>query len=92
MSTPMWRLAFDAVERPLAAASESWVQSDTVMDIAAVGFKVQRRMTGEARRAMESWLALWGMPTRDDLTSLINQVAGLERQVRRLAAEVEERD
>jgi polyhydroxyalkanoate synthesis regulator phasin len=91
MSTPMWRLAFDAVERPLAAASESWVQSDTFMDVAAVGFKVQRRMTGEARQAIESWLALWGVPTRSDLSSLINQVAGLERQVRRLAAQVEER-
>jgi hypothetical protein len=92
MSTPMWRLAFDAVERPLAAASESWVQSETFMDVAAVGFKVQRRMTGEARRVMEGWLALWGVPTRQDLSSLINQVAGLERQLRLMAAELEERD
>ena len=82
MSTPLWRLAFDAVERPLAAASESWVQSETFMDLAAVGFKVQRRMTGEARRAFETWLSLWGLPTRSDLSALVNQVAALERQLR----------
>jgi hypothetical protein len=91
MSTPLWRLGFDAVERPLAAASESWVQSDTFMDVAAVGFRVQRRVTTEARRATDAWLALWGLPTRRDLNSLVNQVAGLERQLRRLAAEVEDR-
>jgi hypothetical protein len=78
----MWRLAFDAVERPLAAASESWVQSDTFMDLTAVGFKVQRRMTDEARRAFETWLSLWGLPTRSDVTALVNQVAALERQLR----------
>jgi hypothetical protein len=82
MSTPLWRLAFDAVERPLAAASESWVQSDTFMDLAAVGFKVQRRLTGEARRAFETWLSLWGVPTRTDVSSLVNQLAALERQLR----------
>jgi hypothetical protein len=82
MSTPMWRLAFDAVERPLAAASESWVQSETFMDLAAVGFKVQQRMTDEARRAFETWLSLWGLPTRSDVTALVNQVAALERQLR----------
>jgi len=82
MSTPMWRLAFDVVERPLAAASESWVQSDTFMDLAAVGFKVQRRLTEEGRRAFETWLSLWGLPTRSDVSALVNQVAALERQLR----------
>ncbi len=34
--TSLWRRAFDTFERPLAAASESWVQSKTFMDLAAV--------------------------------------------------------
>ena len=92
MSTPLWRLAFDAVERPLAAASESWVQSDTFMDVAAVGFKVQRRMLHEARGALEAWLSLWGLPTRGDVKELVNQVASLERQLRQLAAEADLRE
>ena len=87
MSTPLWRMAFDAVERPLASWSESWVQSDTFMDVAAVGFKVHSRMLHEARGVCETWLGLWGMPTRSDVMALVNQVAALERQLRQLAAE-----
>jgi hypothetical protein len=29
--TALWRKAFDTMERPITAASESWVQSDTFM-------------------------------------------------------------
>jgi hypothetical protein len=92
MSAPLWRMAFDAVERPLASWSESWVQSDAFMDVAAVGFKVQRRVLGEARGALEAWLGLWGVPTRGDVKALINQVAALERQLRQLAAEADLRE
>ena len=92
MSTPLWRLAFNAVERPLAAASESWVQSDAFMDVLAVSFKVQRRLVGETRRAFETWLAVWGVPTRTDVSALVNQVAALERQLRQLAAEADLRE
>jgi hypothetical protein len=84
MSTPMWRLAFNVVERPLAAASESWVQSDQFMDMAALSFKLGRRMGKESEKALDAWLGLWGLPTKRDVTALVNQVAALERQVREL--------
>jgi polyhydroxyalkanoate synthesis regulator phasin len=79
-----WRAAFDLVERPFAAAAESWVQSEPFMDAAALGYKLQRRMTVETRRALERGLSLFGLPTRSDVSALVNQVAGLERQVREL--------
>ena len=44
-SPPLWRLAFDLVERPVGAASESLVQSEVFMDALAASWKVQRRMT-----------------------------------------------
>ena len=50
MSTPLWRVGFDLVERPLAAFSESWVQTDQFMDAAALGFKLQRRESRFAGR------------------------------------------
>ena len=87
MSTPLWRTAFDLVERPVAAASESWLQSDTFMDAAAVGFKVPRRMRAQSRQALEAWLGLFELPTRRDVSDLVNQVAALERQVRELRAQ-----
>jgi hypothetical protein len=85
--TSLWRQGFDAIERPLAAASESWVQSRTFMDLAAVTIRVQRRLAADSQRMTERWLHAWGMPARGDLLRLMNQVASLERQVRDLERE-----
>jgi polyhydroxyalkanoate synthesis regulator phasin len=90
--TSLWRQAFDALERPLAAASESWVQSKTFMDLAVVGVRMQRRLAADSQRMTEQWLHVWGMPARGDLFRLMNQVASLERQVRDLERELQTRD
>jgi hypothetical protein len=87
MSRPLWRVAFDLVERPLAAASETWVQSDPFMDMTALGFKLQRRLTRQTDQALDAWLGLWGLATKRDVTALVNQVAALERQLRELRTE-----
>lgn len=89
--TSLWRRAFDTFERPLAAASESWVQSETFMDLAAVAVRMQRRLAADGQRMTEQWLHAWGMPARGDLSKLMNQVAGLERQVRDLERELSRR-
>jgi hypothetical protein len=89
---PLWRLAFDAIERPAAAASETWVQTDVFMDALAVSFKVQRRLAREMQRGVGLWADVFGLPRRSDLTTLVNQVAGLERQVRQLTRELERRN
>ncbi len=80
----LWRRPFDAIERPISTASESWVQSDTFMDLAAVAFKFQRRLTGDVQRVAERGLHAFGMVSRGDVISLMNQIASLERQVREL--------
>jgi hypothetical protein len=89
---PLWRLAFDAVERPIGAASESWVQTDVFMDALALTWKVQRRMAHQMNRGLGLWFGLWGMPRRSDVTALVTQVASLERQVRQMARELERRE
>ena len=89
---PLWRQAFDAVERPIAAAAESWVQTDTFMDLTAFAFKVQRRMLTEAHRASEQWLHAWGMSSQNDLARLMNQIGSLERELRDLRRELERRE
>ena len=90
--TSLWRQAFDAFERPLAAAAESWVQSQPFMDLTATTVRVQRQLTAESQRWAEQWLHVWGIPARGDVYKLMNQVAGLERQVRDLQREVRQRD
>lgn len=87
---PVWREAFDAFERPIARASESWLQTDTFMDALAVTWRVQRRVRREVERGMAAWLHVWGIPSRSDVFDVANQVARLERQVRELARMHEE--
>jgi hypothetical protein len=88
---PLWRLAFDAIERPIGAASETWVQTDVFMDALATTWKVQRRVAKQMHRGLGLWLGLWDMPQRSDVTALVTQVASLERQVRQMARELERR-
>ena len=90
--TPLWRKAFDAIERPLAAGSEAWIQSDTFMDLATQSIRIQRRMLNDVQHATERWLHLWGWVSRGDVVRLSNQVASLERQVRELRREAEHRE
>jgi hypothetical protein len=89
---PLWRLAFDLVERPVGAASESLIQTDVFMDALATGWKVQRRMAREMQRGVGLWLDVLALPRRSDLTTLVNQVASLERQVRQVTRELERRN
>ena len=89
---PLWRKAFDAIERPLAAGSEAWIQSETFMDLATHSFRIQRRMLHEVQNATERWLHLFGYVSRGDVLRLSNQVATLERQLRDLRREAEQRD
>ena len=89
---PLWRLAFDLVERPVGAASETFVQSEVFMDALAAGWKVQRRMAKEMQRGVGLWLDVLALPRRSDLTTLVNQVASLERQVRQVTRELERRN
>ena len=89
---PPWRLGFDLIERPIGAASESFIQTDVFMDALAGSWKLQRRMTREVERGVSAWLGLFGVPRRGDVNRLVNQVAGLERQVRQLRRELEQRN
>jgi hypothetical protein len=91
-SPPLWRIAFDAVERPIGAASESWVQSDVFMDSLALTWKVQKRVAREMHRGLGLWLGLWDLPRRSDVSALVTQVANLERQVRQMSRELERRE
>ena len=89
---PLWRKAYDAIERPLAASSEAWIQSETFMDLATHSIRIQRRMIKELQQGTERWLHLWGFVSRADVLRLSNQVASLERQLRDLRRAADERE
>jgi hypothetical protein len=85
------RKAFDAVERPVSDAAESLLETDSFMDALAAGWKLQRRTLRRIERGTAAGMRLLGVPSRADLTELVNQIGGLQREVRELRREVEAR-
>jgi hypothetical protein len=83
-----WRQAFDAVERPAAAAADSWVQSETFMDLAVFSVRARRRLLREVQNASELWLHAWGLPSHGDVLRLRNELGSLAREVRELGERV----
>jgi hypothetical protein len=75
----------------IADVAESLVQTDTFMDALAVGWKLQRRGLRRVESGTAAALRLAGVPSRADVTALVNQIGGLQREVRELRREVEGR-
>jgi hypothetical protein len=92
MMASLWRQAFDAVERPSAAAAESWIQSETFMDLAALAVRIQRRLGDDIRHTGEQWLQAWGLASRADIVKLMTDVGNVTRELRDLRTQVAQRD
>jgi hypothetical protein len=85
------RKAFDAVERPVSGAAESLLETDAFRDALAVTWKLQRRAVRRVERGTAAGMRVLGVPSRADVTDLVNQIGGLQREVRELRREVEAR-
>ena len=85
------RQAFDAVEQPVANASESLLEKDAFMDALALAWKVQRSALRRVERTAAAGMRVVGVPTRADVTELVNQIGSLQRELRELRREVEAR-
>lgn len=86
--TEIPRKAFDAVERPVADASESVIESDAFMDALALAWKVNRAAVRRVERGAAAGLRVLGVPTRAEL---LNEIGALQREVRELRRELEAR-
>jgi hypothetical protein len=82
-----WRKAFDAVERPVTEVSDALLRTGSVMDVIAIAWKLQRSAARRVETGVGAGLRLVGVPTRGDLVEVVNQVAGLQREVRALRRE-----
>jgi hypothetical protein len=90
-SPPLWRQAFDAVERRVTPRAEEFVRTETF----AVGAAVTRRAVTLARdTARGATTRLWhliDLPAGTDVSRLRAQVGALDREVRRLTLQLEAR-
>ena len=90
-SPPLWRQAFDAVERRVTPRAEEFVRTETF----AVGAALTRRAVtltrDTARGATTRFWHLIDLPAGTDVSRLRAQVGALDREVRRLTLQLETR-
>ena len=89
--TPLWCRTFDQVERPAARVLESAVHSTLFADVLALGVRARRDVERQYAEAFERWLHLWNLPTYTDVVRLQAQTAAVERRLREMAHELEDR-
>ena len=81
---PLWRQAFDAVDRRVSGPVEAGARSDAFTDVVTVGWRISRRMQQEIERRTRHVLHLANLPTATDVRRLSEQVSALQRELREL--------
>ena len=81
---PLWRQAFDAVDRRVSGPVEAGARSDAFTDVLTVGWRISRRMQQEIERRTRRVLHMANLPTATDVRRLSEQVSALQRELREL--------
>jgi hypothetical protein len=81
---PLWRQAFDAVDRRVSGPVEAGARSDAFTDVVTVGWRLGRRVQREVERRSRHVLHLANLPTATDVRRLSEQVSALQRELREL--------
>jgi hypothetical protein len=81
---PLWRRAYDTVERPLATRLEAGVQTEQFADVAALLVWSRAELRRRTERITRHALHRVNLPAASDVALLRQQVSSLERSVRRL--------
>ena len=84
MGKPLWRQAFDAVDRRVAGPVEAGAHSDVFGDVVTVGWRLSRRVQREVERRSRRVLHMANLPTATDVRRLSEQVAALQRELREM--------
>ena len=81
---PLWRRAYDAVERPVGSRLEEAVQTDVFADVAGMVMWTQAEVGRRVERTTRRVLHRVNLPTASDVVRLREQVSALDRSVKRL--------
>jgi polyhydroxyalkanoate synthesis regulator phasin len=84
MGKPLWRRAFDEVDRRVSGPVEAGAHSDLFGDLVAVQWKLARRAQREVEKRTRRVLHAVNLPTATDVRLLSEQLAALQRQLRDL--------
>jgi hypothetical protein len=86
---PLWRQAFDAVERRVTPPAEELVRTPGFAVGVAVVSKARSVARGAARGVSSRAWHLLNLPAGSDVSRLRSQVGALDREVRRLTVALE---
>jgi hypothetical protein len=89
---PLWRQAFDAVERRVAGPAERTVRTDTFNDVVTVAMRSRRVVQRAVERRTRRLLHLANLPTATDVKRLSEQTAQLHRELRALQRQLDAAD
>ena len=89
---PLWLQLVLRFERAIGVPVESAVSSDRYFDLLTHANRARARLTEVAEGVTQEWLHLLNLPASSDVKRLREQLARVERELRRLSKEVEDRD
>jgi hypothetical protein len=89
---PRWLQLVQRLERAIGAPVESAVRSDGYFDALAQAHRLRTRLTGYVETLQQEWLHLFNLPAGTDVRRLREQLARMERELARIAKELEELD
>jgi hypothetical protein len=88
-SAPLWRQAYDAVDKAVTPRAESFVRTPTFATGATVLRRAQTVARGTARGLTARAWHLLNLPAGSDVSRLRAQIGALDREVRRLTVQLE---
>lgn len=89
MSEPLWKRAFDAVERSSGPALNKALSNPDVIEAITLATAVRRRAESDLAEIARRGLHLFNLPAGTDISKVSHQVAGLEREIRQLNRRIE---
>jgi hypothetical protein len=90
-SRPLWRAVFDAGERAVGGPLETIVRDDLFFDALALTTRLRRTVAARNERLSRRALHLVNLPAGSDMRRLNEQITRLDRHVRALTHELEDR-
>ena len=84
-------MAVDSADRVLGPASEQLVRTEAFADVIGLVSRMRYLSLKRTERMLRQQWHLWNLPAATDVRRLSEQVASLERQVRDLTRELEDR-
>ncbi len=89
MSVPLWKRAFDVVERNSGPALTKTLSNPEVIEAMTLAVAVRRRAESDLAELVRRGLHLFNLPAGTDISKVSHQVAGLEREIRQLNRRIE---